>query len=256
MVLVISRAPRSSRLVSAAAIVALVLVAFLSVEAIDSHSLADPLQRDLIRPGSAPLPRTGTLLVQMLSDQNFSSIVSRPLNSSAPLPKWPMNVITINSSIISLEPLSLSTDADGIATAPLLPGEYVLQAPYNTLRIEIPVRIFSGNTTVVRLNVAEGAYSLLYSEAADVGGQPRLYVELNSSSPVANVTEPVTLQVQNGGSGQGYEVFATVVSELPPAQGTQWLELESGVPVDLAGAASVLLATWTYSSSVTVESSG
>ncbi len=115
------------------------------------------------------------------------------------------------------------------------------------------MQIFSGNTTSVQLNVTEGAYPLIYSEAVDVGARPSVYVELPSSGPIANVSEPVTLQVRNEGPGTGYEVFATVVSEQLPAQGTQWLELEPQVPVDLSGAATALLATWTYLSSVTVR---
>jgi hypothetical protein len=242
----------SSVLVSAVAVLALVVVASLSVALIDSHALSDPLQRDLIRPADAPLPKPGTLSVQMFSNQDFRSVVAAPLKSPAPVPRWPMTLTTINSSVISLAPISLSTDADGGVVASLLPGEYILRAPYNTLNIEIPIRIFGGNTTSVQLNVTEGAYSLLYSEADDVGAQPSVYVELRSSTPVANVSEPVTLQVQNAGPGNGYEVDAMVVSEQLPAQGTQWLELDSTAPVDLSGAASVLLATWAYATSITV----
>ena len=190
-------------LVSAAAVVALIVVASLSVAVIDSHAIADPLQRDLVRPADAPLPKAGALSVRMLSNQNFTSVVSEPLGTPVPVPKWPMTVTTINSSVISETPLPLSTDADGVAVVSLLPGDYVLRAPYNTLSIAIPFRIFGGNTTSVQLNVTEGAYSLLYSEAADVGGQPSVYVELRSSTPVANVSEPVTLDVRNGGSGSG-----------------------------------------------------
>jgi hypothetical protein len=243
-------------LVSAVAVVALVVVAALSVAVIDSHAISDPLQRDLIRPAAAPLPKAGTLFVKMFSNQDFSTVVSEPLATPIPVPKWPMSLITINSSVVSETPISLSTDADGVAQATLLPGEYVLQAPYNTLNIEIPVRILGGNTTTVELNVTEGAYPLLYTEAADVGAQPSAYVELLSSAPVANAGDRVTLQVKGEGSAGQSEIYATVVSELPPAQGTQWLELDSTVPVDLAGAQTALLATWAYSTSTTVVATG
>jgi hypothetical protein len=246
----------SSLLASGAAVVALIVVASLSVAVIDSHSVADPLQRDFIRPASAPLPKAGTLWVEMYSNQNFSSVVSDPLAAPAPVSSWPMKLITINSSVISEAPIPLSTDAKGVAFATLLPGEYVLQAPYNTLNIVIPVRIFGGNTTTVKLDVTEGAYSVVYSEASDVGAQPSVYVELRSSTPVASASEPVTLQIQNEGAGSGYQVYGTVVSDQPPVQGTQWLGLESRVPVDLAGARSVLLATWAYSTSTTVGPTG
>lgn len=248
------RAARSSRLVSGVAVVALIAVASLSVLVIDSHTLANPLQRDLIRPADAPLPKTGTLSVRMFSNQDFSSIVSEPLQTPMPVPRYPMLVITVNSSVVSEAPQSMTTDSNGVAHLSLLPGGYVLRLIYNTLRIEIPVQIRSGNTTSVGLNVSENAYHLLYSEAADVGGQPSLYAELSSSASVANVTERVTLQVKNGETGFGSQIFATVLSEQPPSQGTQWLELGSLEPFDLASAATVLLATWTYSMSITMGS--
>jgi hypothetical protein len=251
--LVSSRAAaRSSRLVSVVAVLALIVVASLSVALIDSHSIADPLQRDFLRPADSPLPKPGTLMVQMLSDQDFSSITSEPLKTSIPVPRWPMTLTTINSSVISVTPLPLSTDSDGVIRISLLPGLYVLRAPYNTLNIEIPVNISSGNTTSVQLNVFEGVYSLLFSETADVGAEPSVYVELRSSAPVANVSEAVTLQGQYGGSGGAFRVDATVTSRWPPVQGTEWLELAPLGTLDLASATSFVLATWTYSSSVTV----
>jgi hypothetical protein len=234
------------------AIAALLVVASLSVVVIDSHSLSDPLQSDLIRPGSAPLPPAGTLVIEMVSDQNFSSAVSAPLRTPLPVPKWPIAVVTINSSVISIEPISLATNPEGVAIDTLLPGDYVVEAPYNTLNIQVPVVILSGNTTTLRLDFSERAYPLLYSEASDVGAQPSLYVELRSSASVANVTQPVTIGLQHGGPG-GDEVYATVVSERPPAQGTQWLDLGSGAEVDLSGAGAVILSTWSYSSTVSVE---
>jgi hypothetical protein len=252
--LVSSRAAaRSSRLVSVVAVLALIVVASLSVALIDSHSIADPLQRDYLRPADTPLPKPGILTVRMFSNQDFSGIASQPLKTAIPVPRWPMALTTINSSVISVTPLPLSTDSEGVARVSLLPGLYVLRAPYNTLNIAVPVQIYSGNTTSVQLNVSEGAYSLLFSEAADVDAEPSVYVELRSSTPVANVSEPVTLQVQIGSRG-GYRVDATVTLQLPPVQGTEWLELAPVGTLDLASATSVLLATWTYSSSVTVGS--
>lgn len=244
------RAP--SRIASAAAIIALFVIASLSVVVIDSHSLSDPLQRDLVRPGSAPLPPTGTLAITMISNQDFSSAASEPLITPVPLAKWPIEVVTINSSVISVEPISLTTDPEGAAIDTLLPGDYVVEAPYNTLNIQVPVVILSGNTTSVRLDFSEHAYQLLYSEASDVGAQPSMYVELRSSTSVANVSEPVSIGTQHGGPA-GNEVYATVVSARPPAQGTQWLDLRSEAEVDLAGAGTVILATWSYSSTVAVE---
>ena len=123
------RAARSSRLVSGVAVVALIVVASLSVVVIDSHTLADPLQRDFIRPADAPLPKPGVLSVRMFSNQDFSAIVSSLWTTPIPVPEWPMQVVTINSSVISEAPQSLSTDSNGVAFVSLLPGVYVLQSP-------------------------------------------------------------------------------------------------------------------------------
>jgi hypothetical protein len=246
------RAARSSRLVSGVAVILLIVVASLSVALIDRHSLADPLQVNILRPADAPLPKQGVLSVQMFSNQDFSTAVSAPLRAPIAVPDWPMTLTTINSSVISVTPLSFKTDSEGVAHVSLLPGLYVLRAPYNTLSIEIPLNIYSGNTTSVLLSVVEGAYPLLFSETADVGAQPSVYAEVRSPTPVANVSEAVTLQGQYGGAGGAFRVDATVTSQQPPAQGTEWLQLAPAGTLDLAGVESVVLATWAYSSTVTV----
>ena len=239
----------------AAAIVGLVVVASLSVIVVNSFPFADPLQRVFLRPADAPLPPSGTLSIQMFSNQDFSTIVAMPLNDSIPLTKWPVAVYSINATIVSEAPLSTQTDQNGSAVVSLQPGTYFVQAPYGPLQIQVPVQIFSGNTTAVQIHVSESAYSLLYSEAVDVAAQPSVYVELGSSSSVAKTGDTVSFQVE-GGPGGSSEVQAVVVSQWPPEQGTQWLKLEPLGFFSISSAKAVILATWTYTDSVMVTSTG
>jgi hypothetical protein len=250
------RAGTSSRLVGAAAVIALIAVASLSVVIINSSDLTDPVQREILRPVDSPLPKPGTLSVHIFSNQDFSSVVSDPLNVSLPLSNWPVAVATINSSIISVMPLPLATDANGTATVSLLPGSYLLLAPYNTLNIQIFVRIYTGNTTSVQLNIFESAYPLLYSEADDAGAQPIVYVEVRSPTPVADAGNPITLGVKGEGPGGGHQLEAVIISQSPPAQGTEWLKLEPVGGFNLANSTTVILSTWRYTSSVTVGPTG
>ena len=124
--------------------------------------------------------------------------------------------------------------------APLGPA-LVLAAPLPVMKTSLEVVAFGGNTS-----------SSPEAAEFDVGAEPSVYVELRSSAPVANVSEAVTLQGQYGGSGGAFRVDATVTSRWPPVQGTEWLELAPLGTLDLASATSFVLATWTYSSSVTV----
>lgn len=245
---------RRSTLAWAAALLALIVVASSSVILIDSSPMSDPLQRQFLRPGSAPLPKTGTLLLNMLSNQNFSSIVSAPYASAVPVVRWPFGIVTVNTSVMSEAPISMSTDSAGAAVVSLLPGLYLLEAPYNTLSIRIPFTIYSGNTTFVLLTVSERAYPLLYSEAQDVGGVTSAYVEVRSSTAVAGAGDLATVGAQEVVSGisEPYQVKASVVADQAPSSGTQWLSLEFAGSFDVAAATSAVLATWSYSSTVTV----
>lgn len=238
----------------AAALLALIVVASSSVILIDSSPMSNPLQRQFIRPGSAPLPKTGTLLLNMLSNQNFSSIVSAPYASAVPVIRWPFSIVTVNTSVMSVAPISMSTNSEGAAVVSLLPGLYLLEAPYNTLSIRIPFTVYSGNTTFVRLTVSERAYPLLYSEAQDVGGITSAYVEVRSSSSVAGAGDLATVGAQElvFGISEPYQVKASVISDQLPSAGTQWLRLEFAGPFDVSAATSAVLATWSYSSSITV----
>lgn len=238
-------------MISAVTIVALVSVASLSVILINSYTARDPLQRNLLRPVDSPFPKTGTLVVHFSSNQNFSSEVSPPLNAPRPLSAFPLTVTTIYASVVAVMPTSISTDANGTASTKLLPGLYLLEAPYKTLRIQVPLQIYSGNTTSVVLSVSESTYPLLYSEVTDAGALPRLYVHVSSPTPVNDSGNLVTLEVMDK-AGNANQVDSLVVDQRPPSQGTQWLQLEPLTAFDLSGAASAVLATWTYSSSVAV----
>lgn len=244
------RAARSSRLLSVAAVLALIVVASLAVIVIDSSPMVYPLQRIFERPASAPLPKDGTLVVRMLSNQDFSSVVAKPLSAPAPVARWPLTIVTINSSVISVTPIPLTTDSDGVATMSLLPGTYILGAPYNTLDISVLFQVYSNSTTSVQLVVSESSYPVLFSEVGDVAGQAVAYVELGASAPAAGVGDLVTIGAETAAGA--YQAKASVASQWPPVDGTEWLKVEPQGIFDIASASSAVLATWSYSSTVTV----
>jgi hypothetical protein len=242
-------ADRSSRLLIAASLSALVVLASLMVVLINASPSSVQLQRNFIRPVIAP-PGEGYLLVEMTSNENFSSVVSMPLGGQAPVVGWPLNVTPANSSVVAAIESSIITGRHGLALAQLVSGTYVLQTVYQTLDIALPVVISTDDVTEVRIGVTEGAYPTLYSEEGSLGAQSSVYVEVPSSTQVANSSQQVVLEVQNTGARSAYEVHATVASAQQPVLGTEWLNLVTAAPFDPVNADSMLLTTWRYSALV------
>jgi hypothetical protein len=258
----ILRTARTSKLISALAILGLIVFSGIIVLVINASYLAGPALPFQSSPNPGP---TGTLNVQLHSNQNESDRFSNP----AAYPLFPvgdkaMNVTqttnsTSSSGQFALSSQTLVTDPNGIASQQLSPGRYVVSLKDQTLEIIIPVQISAGNNTDLSVTIHGAAYPLVYSESgvpATTGTQTNMFVELSSSTPVANVSEPVILKVNGTVPGTGYLVDATVVSHQPPTQGTQWLELGAAETVDPVNATSIVLTTWTYSSSVTVQQGG
>jgi len=160
----------------------------------------------------------------------------------------------INSTKAITQPIV--TNFRGIATYLFPPGPYVVKLKDQTLNITIPVQIFAGNETSVAVTIYGAAFPLIYSEESGAltaeGLQSSLYVELRSYTPVANVSEPVILDVSGATAGTGHQVNATVVAWRPPTEGTQWLELGTAGTVDAVDATSIVLTTWSYSSQITI----
>jgi hypothetical protein len=259
-------ARRSSKLVSALAILALIVVALLMIDVFDSATLANsaiPLggggPNAHGHPGPAILLPNGTLIVTLVSNQNGSAAL--PTNRTLPLVAWPVTVTSINSSNPFTQPYVLTTNRAGVALRQLPAGPYAVQVQDETLNVTIPVQVLAGNETQVSVRVSGAVYQLLYSEEVGVlltasSAQYGMYAELRSSTSVANLTEPVFLNVEEGTAGEGYLVNATVLAQQSPSQGTQWLELGTASAVDPLDATSIYVITWTYSSLVTVTPVG
>jgi hypothetical protein len=253
---------KTSKLVSSLAILGLIVFSGIIVLVINASYLAGPALPFQASPNPGP---TGTLTVELHSNQNESDRLSSP----AAYPLFPVGDKAINvtqttnasSSVgqIALVSQTLVTDLNGIASQQLSPGRYVVSLRDQTLDIIIPVQVSAGNQTNLSVTIHGAAYPLVYSESgipATAGAQTNMFVELSSSTPVANVSEPVILKVNGTVPGAGYFVDATVVSHQPPTQGTQWLELGAAETVDPVNATSIVLTTWTYSSSVAVRPGG
>jgi hypothetical protein len=225
---------------------------------LNSSSLANPtLPFQNSAPKQVPGP-TGTLVVQVHTNQNQSDLLSSPTSQFFP---WGEKGMTVTAADNSSAPQLLITDTQGGALQELAPGHYFVRLADQTLSIKIPVQIFVGNETKVKLTISGTAYPIVYSEESGVipaAGklQSNMFVELRSSAPVANVNDQVLLKVRGGAPGVGYLANATVLAQQPPTQGNEWLELGASTTINPVNATSIVLTTWTYSSSITVQPIG
>jgi hypothetical protein len=191
------RAGKSSRLVSTLAVLGLILVSIIMVLVLNSGSLVNPaLPFQNSAPNNNPGP-TGTLVVQLRSNQNESERLSDPMSTTIPLGEKPMVVMSAgNSSTQYVQ--AMITDTKGNVLQELAPGDYVVRILDQTLVIRIPVTIGIGNETLVKVTILGKAYPLAYSEESGIvpiagKAQSNMFVEISASAPVANVSEPVLL---------------------------------------------------------------
>lgn len=247
------RAAKTSRLVSSLSILGLILISILMVIVLNSSSLVNPtLPLQNGAPNGSPGP-TGVLVVHLFTNQNESDRLSNPANSSFALGEKAMTVRDVANSS---NPVLLVTDTRGGVLQDMAPGRYVLRLQDQTLNIKIPVQISVGNQTKVVVHIYGAAYPLVYSEESGIlptvgSARSNMFVELRSSTSVANASEPVLIKVRGAESGNGYLVNATVIARQPPTQGTQWLLLGTVTPIDPVNATSIFLTTWTYSDFIT-----
>ena len=255
------RSGKSSRTLSALAILGLILVSILMVLVLNSGSLVNPtLPFSNSSPNNNPGP-TGALVVQLRSNQNESDRLSNPTGTLIPLGEKPMVVMSAgNSSTKYVQALITNTSGDVLQE--LAPGSYIVRIIDQTLVIKIPVQISIGNETKVVVDIRGKAYPLIYSEESGnvipIAGkaQANMFVELQSSAPVANVSEAVLLKVRGSAPGVGYLANATVLEQQPPTQGNEWLELGASTTINPVNATAIVLTTWSYSDSVTVFAEG
>lgn len=250
------RTGRSSKTVSAVAILGLILVSSVMAFFLNTVSLLTVFPKRGTSQGSIVYQNSGQygeLMVQLLSNGNGSNPYQSPL--SLPYPVTNQTVV-VQQNVNSSTPFSegLVTVYPGTATTDLNPGSYFVKVNYQTLKVSIPVLITDGNATDLTVTFNETAYPLVYSEESGLalsvaGVRESMYVELDTTSPAARVSQPVILNVDYS-ADSGYRVNATVIAGKPPSQGTQWLELETGQGWgDTVDATSLVLTTWSYSSS-------
>jgi hypothetical protein len=251
------RVGKSSKLVSALAILGLIVVSVLMVLVVDASSFVNPLAPTGIVNPSLKQGPTGTLVVDLFTNQNETNRISLPMNTLIPLGEWPVTVTEVNSS----EHFSMITNTQGGSLQQLSAGSYVVSFPDESLNVAIPVQVAVGNVTRLEVKVYGTAYPLAYSEESGVlltagTAQSAMYVEVQSSTPVANASEPVILKVHGVIQGTGDLIPATVISYEPPSQGTQWLELGTSAPLNPVNASEIYLTTWTYSAFTTMTPIG
>jgi hypothetical protein len=252
------RTEKSTRLTSSLAILGLICTSVLLVLFLNASSLANPtLPFQNNSPNPVPGP-TGTLVVQVHTNQNETDRLSNPTSRLFPLGE---KGLTVSPADNSSNPQILITDTNGSQLQELPPGRYVVSLSDQTLNIRVPVQIFVGNETKVKLTISGTAFPVVYSEESGVFpavGKIRsdMFVELQSSTPVASVNDQVLLKVRGGAPGVGYLANATVLAQQPPNQGVEWLELGASTTINPVNATSIFLTTWTYSSVVTMQRIG
>jgi hypothetical protein len=260
------RAARKSRLVGSLSLLGLIIFSMLIVIVLDSSSLATPALPFRGGPPSGNPGPTGTLAVRLLSNQNQSEMFANPSPSPAPIGRpFPVagRSMKVSQAANSSNPFSavLVTDSRGYASLELAPGQYAVSLSDESLDVIIPVEVTAGNQTTLTVDIRGTAYPLIFSEESGVrpaagGLKSDVYAEVRASTAVANVSEPVILEVHGTAPGSGYRVNATVISRHLGALGTEWLELGAAGSVDPVNATSIVLTTWTYSAFMTVQSTG
>lgn len=248
------RPARSSRVVSALAILGLIFVSTFTILVLNSGSIPNPTIPFQVSNPNGNSGLTGVLVVQLYTNQDLKDILADPRNGYAGLGEKALTVTPANNST---SPTALITDSCcGGALQELPAGHYVVRFVDEVLDVKIPVQVFVGNLTKLKVFITEKAYPVVYSEVSGVafsGGRPisTAFVELNSSAPAASVGRQVLLKVRQGVPGVGYISNATVMAQQPPRRGAQWLELGAQNAIDPVRATAIILSTWTYSNSTT-----
>ena len=249
------RPGRSSKLISALAVLGLILISTFMVVLLNSTLLVETVPQRSNGNTNSSSGAEGGLLVQLFTNENESNVLGSPTSQVVPLGNKTM---VVTQDINSSKAISnvLVTDFRGVVVTGEPPGPYLVKINDRTLNISIPIVITVGNVTNLEVTIYGAAFPLVYSEESGAltaeGVQSSMYVEVQTFTPVANVSEPVILDVNGAAPGTGHQVNATVVAGQPPAQGTQWLELGTAGTVDTVDASSIVLTTWSYTSNIVI----
>jgi len=251
------RAAKTSKKVSAAAVLGLIVVSTIMAILFNTSLSIVEIPHQVTVSGGQGTSATGVLLVQLVTNENETGAFSEPTNYLSPIASKSFNVTLEGNTSTPFSQVLVTDAARGVAFSVLPPGLYDIKVAERTVVTKIPVSVTAGNTTDVTVTFSEAAYPLAYSEEygatlTPTGIQSNIFAELQSGTPVANVSEPVILDVHAGFPLKESLVNATVVGGKPPAEGTEWLELQTAGTVDTVNATSVFLTTWSYSSEALV----
>ena len=233
------------------AIMALVLISLLMILVVDASSLASPT---IPLGGSSSNGKpglTGALVVCLFSNVNETNPLALP--GTGPLLGISQKAMRVTQANVSAPTsIALFTTTRGGVEQNMAPGSYVISLQDESLSIRIPIQIQQENVTTVEVRVHGSAFSVQYSEQSGVlltpgGVQSGVYVQLNSSTPVASTGEPVIVKVLGQTQSSGQTLNATVVSQEPPSQGTQWLQLGTAARLNPVDATSIYMTTWSDS---------
>ena len=258
------RSSKSSNLLNALSVSGLVLISLLLVLVLNSASLVNPLLPVSPKnPNSVP-GALGKLTIELVSNQNESDRLSNPTDLQLPVPALPAKVTPADNNTGQFgKNYLLVTNTTGVATAVVPADSYFVIFQMESLNVRVPVQVFKDNETLLTVVVLGSAYQVTYSEESNViptqvGVQADMYVELESQSPttVANPREQVLLKMHEGATVGGYLVNATVVTQQPPSQGTQWLTLATLAQLNPVNVTQIYLTTWSYSQSISVRPVG
>jgi hypothetical protein len=259
-----SREAKSSRAVSVAAVLGLIVVSLLMLYFIDASNLFNPTGPRTVAPAptaSAPAPPgtplNGSLVVFVTSNVNVVNGIPTPTSASSGTEG--AVVVAIDEAANSSQAREIwATNAAGltgcIACVPV--GAWLVSIQYDGLEITTQAIVSVGEQTLVQASFTAKLYDLGYCAESGVlvtpsSAQYTMFASVSSPAAVANASEPVFLNVEGGLGQAGYSVNATVVSQGAPAVGTQWLELGTSSPVDLVDATSISMTAW--ASSVTMN---
>src|SRR5712664_128190 len=175
------RTAKSTRLTSSLAILGLIGTSAVLVLFLNASTLANPMLPFQNTPPNAVPGPTGTLVVQVHTNQDENDMLSNP--TSQPVFAIGEKAMTVTVADNSSSPQILITHTLVGVLQNRAPGRYVLRLADQTLNIKVPVQIFVGNETKVKITVQGTAYPLLYSEESGVllkGGkaQSNMIVEL------------------------------------------------------------------------------
>jgi hypothetical protein len=243
----------------------LVVLSVLMINVFNTSNFVNPIAPSNAGPGGLGPPTlgnrpNGTLVVLVTSNQNTTSALAPPTNTSSDAKGVSVVATFAAASLPSEEEYYWMTNAQGLTgCVQCLPiGLYFLSIQYDGLNMTIPAQVSGDNQTLVQVSITGKVYPMTYSDESGVlvtpsSAQYTMFAQVSSSVPVANVSQAVSLTLSEGASEVATShVNATVISQGAPTMGRQWLQLGTASPVNIVDVDSISMTVWTPSTITTV----